>query len=175
MKCAICQKEAKIHITQMKNNQKHAVHLCHDCAQELGIGNGAVNTSFSIEDLLTGKTPVADDMPKQGAKVHETCPSCGLSYGAFMESGRLGCPTCYETFSKQLHPLLRKVQKEVNHKGKVPVKGDEQLSLKREISDMRLQLKNAVSDENFEEAARLRDTIRNLEDDLERTYQSQKQ
>lgn len=172
MKCETCQKEAKIHITQIKNNQKYTVHLCHECAQEFGVGQGAVNTSFSIEEILTGKTTTSEESPKNGAKVHATCPTCGLSYGAFMESGRLGCSSCYETFVEQLKPLLRKVQKDTTHKGKAPIKGDEQQLLKREISDKRLQLKNAVTQENFEEAARLRDTIRNLEENLEQELQS---
>lgn len=173
MRCVVCQKEeAKIHITQVKENQKQTVHLCHECAQELGLGNGAINTSFSIEDLLMGKTAAAGESSKGGAKVHSTCPNCGLSYGAFMESGRLGCSVCYETFTEQLLPLLRKVQKDIVHRGKKPVKGDTQQMLKREISDMRLQLKNAVTQENFEEAARLRDTIRHLELDLEQAFQA---
>ena len=91
---------------------------------------------------------------------------CGLSYGGFKESGRLGCAVCYDTFSTELKPLLQKVQKEIKHTGKVPGKGNLQLVLRRNVSDLRMQLKEAVSRENFETAAKLRDQIRQWENDL---------
>lgn len=166
MLCEVCKKnQAKIHVTQIKNNTKHSIHICQECAHEKGIAGPTINTSFSVEQLLSGKS-VSTEGGATGAKTHQTCPTCGLSYGAFTESGRLGCAECYETFAEFLRPLLHKVQKELKHKGKIPRQGDALLSMKREISTLRLRLKEAVGIENFEEAAHLRDRIRNLEEEL---------
>lgn len=166
MLCEICEKNpAKIHITQLKDNKKFTLHICPECSQECGIEGASINPSFSIEQFLSGNKiskKESDLLPH----THQTCPSCGLSYGAFKESGRLGCALCYDTFSSELKPLLQKIQKDVKHTGKYPGKGDTRLLIRRNVSDMRLQLKEAVSLENFELAARLRDQIREMEGQL---------
>jgi len=166
MICEICKKNpAKIHITQLKDNKKYSIHICHDCSHECGIEGAAINPGFSIEDFLSGGFPGKAETAAEPL-THQTCPVCGLSYGGFKESGRLGCAVCYDTFSTELKPLLQKVQKEIKHTGKVPGKGNLQLVLRRNVSDLRMQLKEAVSRENFETAAKLRDQIRQWENDL---------
>lgn len=168
MLCEICEKNpAKIHITQLKDNKKFTLHICHECSQECGIEGAAINPSFSIEQFVSGGKIVK----KEGdatPHTHLTCPSCGLSYGAFKESGRLGCALCYDTFSSELKPLLQKIQKDIRHSGKTPGKGDARLILRRNVSDLRIQLKEAVGQENFERAAHLRDQIRQMEGQLSR-------
>ena len=177
IKCEICKKkQAKLHITQIKDNQKYTLHICHDCAHENGIAGPSVNTTFSIEGLFSGQSQSAsktfstatEEQQAPEVDIQRTCTHCGLSYGAFKESGRLGCSHCYEVFADQLKPLLQKVQKDAKHVGKIPHSGDTQMVLKRNISDLRTQLKEAVSQENFEDAARLRDQIRQLEGELSR-------
>ena len=173
MLCEVCKKNpAKIHVTQVKENKKFTIHICQECAHEKGVAGPAINTAFSVEELLSGffKTQNGTGME---TGTHQTCPSCGLSYGAFKESGRLGCSLCYDTFSESLKPLLQKVQKEVRHIGKIPRKGDAQSALKRNITDLRMQLKEAVSQEHFEKAARLRDQIRRIENELAHIDESQ--
>ncbi|MBI1390002.1 MAG: hypothetical protein GC154_16295 [bacterium] len=169
MICEICKKKpAKLHITQIKDNQKLSIHICHDCAHENGVAGPSINTAFSIEDIVGGVLKPQADLVEQSrdAELHQTCPECGLSYSAFKESGRLGCASCYEIFTERLRPLLQKVQKDLVHVGKAPRSGDEVSVLKRGISDLRLQLKEAVRQEQFEIAARLRDQIRDMESDL---------
>ncbi|RJP26866.1 MAG: hypothetical protein C4527_14350 [Candidatus Omnitrophota bacterium] len=166
MICEVCKKKpAKIHVTQIKDKQKVTIHICQDCAHAKGVAGPAINTSFSVEQLLAGfmktQTSESGEIANQ-----ETCPSCGLSYRAFKESGRLGCSLCYDTFSVQLRPLLQKVQKEIRHLGKVPNKGDNRTTMRRSVSDLRLQLKEAVGQENFELAAHLRDQIRQMENQI---------
>ncbi len=166
MHCEICKKNpAKIHITQLKNSKKYSIHICHDCSQKCGIEGTSINPSFSIEQFLTGNVPFKKKQDEE-FNVHQTCSSCGLSYNAFKESGRLGCALCYDTFSPELKPLLQKVQKEVKHLGKTPGKGDARLVLRRNVSYLRMQLKEAVGQENFELAAKLRDQIRDMEGQL---------
>ena len=166
MLCEICEKNpAKIHITQIKNDTKYTLHICQECSQECGIDGPSINPSFSIEQFQSGGK-AAKKESASAPHTHQTCPSCGLSYGAFKESGRLGCALCYDTFSTELKPLLQKIQKDVKHAGKSPGKGDARLVLRRKVSDLRLQLKEAVGQENFELAAQLRDEIRSMEGQL---------
>lgn len=168
MICEICKKNsAKIHITQIKNHKKMTIHICHDCSHEFGIDGAGINPSFSIEQFLMGSgMPVKSKEAAVEPMTQQTCPSCGLSYGAFKESGRLGCSQCYNTFAAELKPLLQKIQKEIKHTGKVPGQGNDVLQLRRSVSDLRVRLKEAVSKENFELAAQLRDEIRNMEGQL---------
>jgi len=166
MICDVCKKNpAKLHITQIVSDKKFSLHICPACANEKGITGPSINTSFSVEQFLTG-APAGEAAQRVDDDAQKTCPSCGLSYNAFKESGRLGCSRCYDTFSVQLKPLIQKMQKEMKHLGKIPDKGNERLILKRDISELRLQLKDAVSQEHFEMAAQLRDQIRRLEADL---------
>ncbi len=166
MKCEICKKNsAKIHITQVKDNNKFTIHICHDCSHDIGVSGPAINTTFSIEQFLSEKMGDLSETKQEGIS-QQVCPSCGLSFSAFKESGRLGCSLCYDTFINELKPILQKIHKNLRHVGKIPGKGDEQLMLKRDISDLRMQLKDAVSQEHFEIAAGLRDRVRQMEADL---------
>jgi len=164
MLCEICKKnQAKIHVTQVKDNKKISVHLCQECAHEKGVAGPAINTHFSVADLLAGLLKGQED---QGTApdLQKTCVECGLTYNSFKESGRFGCGHCYETFREDLQPLLQKIQKGPRHAGKVPKRHGGNVAVERNIADLRRQLQEAVSDENFEEAARLRDRIREMEE-----------
>ncbi len=165
MLCEICKKnQAKIHVTQIKDNKKISVHLCQECAHEKGVAGPAINTHFSVADLLSGLLKGGEDQPT-APDLQKTCLQCGLSYNSFKESGRFGCSNCYETFRDDLEPLLQKIQKNTHHTGKAPRRCDGNVVVERNIADLRHRLQEAVSEENFEEAARLRDRIRELEEE----------
>jgi protein arginine kinase activator len=166
MLCEICKKNpAKIHVTQIRDGAKTTVHICPDCAHEKGVAGPAINTSFSIEQVLGDQETTANAVAKE-ARIRLTCQTCGLSYSSFKDSGRLGCAQCYSTFEDDLNPLLLKVQREILHVGKVPSKGNVRFSMKQDIASYKQQLKMAIEKENFEEAARLRDQIREIETQL---------
>lgn len=53
MLCDECGKRpATVHITKIENGKKTDIHLCEQCA--VSKGPLSINTSFSINDLLTG-------------------------------------------------------------------------------------------------------------------------
>lgn len=166
MICEICKKsQAKIHVTQFKEGEKISVHLCQECAHEKGLAGPSINTHFSVADLLAGLLKTTGEEAAAAPEPAMTCPSCGLSYRGFKESGRFGCAECYETFGDELIPLLQKIQKGTDHSGKIPRRGTE-ASPERTISALRLRLKEAVRTEDYEEAARLRDEIKALEQEM---------
>ena len=94
-----------------------------------------------------------------------SCPVCGIQWGQFKQGGLMGCPHDYEQFGSKLVPLLKRAQEgATQHIGKVPRKkktaqGDRQVMTLR----LRRQLQHAVDIENYEQAAQLRDELRQLE------------
>ena len=92
-----------------------------------------------------------------------TCPSCGIKYMEFKAAGRCGCPLDYQVFRQPMLPLLERIHRGSRHVGKVPPHAREHAALQTELRDLRQQLRTAVEQEAYEEAARLRDLIRQKE------------
>lgn len=164
MLCDVCGKNpATVHLTEIIDDQMNELHLCEECARKKST---QMDQQFGLSDLLAG---MADfDKPGQGADKETIdtikCPNCGLTYADFKKMGRLGCGDCYEAFKKYLGPLLKKIHGSSMHFGKTPFKSAKINGMpKNEIEELRLKLKEAVAEEDFEDAARLRDQIKELE------------
>jgi protein arginine kinase activator len=165
-RCQICQQQvAKIHITQIHGDQLVEIHVCPECAQNNGLSGPVLKVNLSVEGLLSGA--VADEQGTRAEPLSDSksCPVCGQTFRGFRESGRLGCRHCYEAFSEDLVPLLRKVQMGLVHHGKSPAGEKMAPSPVADIQRKRENLRVAVAQEDFELAARLRDEIRLLEED----------
>ncbi|MTI94265.1 MAG: hypothetical protein FH749_02085 [Firmicutes bacterium] len=155
MKCQNCgEREARINITQIVNNQKKEVHLCHQCAQQGGYSDPV----FGLHKLLTG---LVDWEPQ--APASRTCPQCGLTEQGFRQTGRLGCEQCYKTWEPLVETILGRIHGRLEHTGKVPKSAGEHVRRSRKIQELKAQLEQAVREEQFETAARLRDEIRALQ------------
>jgi len=163
MLCSICkEKEAKVHYTQIVGNKIQKVDLCEDCAKTKGINDPA---SFSLADLMLGLGASQEiEQSSRGAELK--CPRCGFTQADFKKAGRLGCPDCYKTFAEALEGLLKSMHKGTRHVGKVP----ESLRQNRDVSDrlkgLQKKLARAIEEEDFEQAALLRDEIKQLSTQL---------
>lgn len=165
MLCQQCQKRpATVHFTKIVNNHKTELYLCEECAKQKG--DFKIFVPFSINDLLTGfldmdktATPLADQSLVR-------CKTCGMDFVQFKKLGRLGCQDCYKYFAEELTPVIRRVQGGLKHNGKVPRRAGVELRLERQIQQLKAQLQKAIETEAFEEAARIRDQIRELEKQL---------
>ena len=170
MLCQECQKEqATVHMIQYINGQSKEMHLCEACAQKQGFSMTeeitASFTGFNIANLLSG---LVSDASKEGSVATSPveglrCTQCGQSFGRFQREGFFGCSGCYSSFTKQIQPLLRRVHGSTEHRGKIPLRSGQVMQVKRQIDDLRKQMQQAISEERFENAAELRDTIRDLE------------
>lgn len=161
MLCDICGKNpATVHLTEIINEQMTELHLCEACAQAK---SQEMEQQFGLGDLLAGlvDSDKAGATEKEGASLK--CPNCKLTYADFKKIGRLGCGECYNTFKKYLGPLLKRIHGSGQHLGKSPSKMAKVLKKKIDTQDLRLRLQKAIEMEEFEEAARLRDQIRELE------------
>ncbi len=155
--CEGCKEPATIHLTQIINGVMHKVDLCAKCPNAKSIDDP---TGFSLADQLLG-LGAADEMKRGSQEL--TCPVCGFSQADFKKSGRLGCPTCYDTFAEGLAALLRNMHRGTVHKGKMPDRFRTARELQTRIDSLEADLKKAVGEENYEAAAAIRDQIREIE------------
>ena len=161
MLCTICkEKPATVHLTQIVGDKMQKLDLCEDCAKTKGINDP---TSFGLADLdLVLGLGASQQLEQAAGGVELKCPRCGFTQADFKKSGRLGCPECYRTFAEGLAGLLKTMHKGTRHIGKAP----ESLRATRENADrlktLDIKLKKAVKDENYEQAALLRDEIKQL-------------
>ena len=161
MLCDICGKNpATVHLTEIINDQMNELHLCERCAQEK---SHEMEQQFGLSDLLAGMV----ELDKTGGAEKDTsvlkCPNCKLTYADFKKIGRLGCSECYLTFKKYLLPLLKRIHGSSQHLGKAPVSLPKVMKEKTDLQDLRQKLQGAIDREEFEEAARLRDLIKESE------------
>ena len=154
---------AVVHLTQIVNNQMSTHRLCEKCAAEKGLETAPEPAAFPLTDLLAQIGKDAAPEPSDPSS-SQKCSFCGLTFKDFRETGRLGCPHCYETYMPHLQRLLRRVHGGTQHVGKVYLPPDPSATeLERRLEALRRKLNRAVESEDFERAAELRDEIRSLE------------
>jgi protein arginine kinase activator len=160
VKCQKCSKPATIHITEIIKGSPKEFHLCEEHARQ----------QLSSEEPDKAANPTSKAMAKLASRRRDTseldkqtCPVCGISFLEFRNAGRLGCPHDYEAFGEELMPLLENIHGETQHGGKVPKRMPPDRRRRSELVQLRQALRQAVADENYEEAARLRDQIQKME------------
>lgn len=158
MICNDCKEQpASIHLTQMINGQKVEFHLCFACANRRNI---------QIWPILVpqGSAFKATFLLSQASGYEErVCSFCRLTWREFLATSFLGCTKCYHSFADLLGQLVAKNHGQTRHQGKIPIKGAGPMRVQREIIFLRNELEKAVTQENFEKAAHLRDQIHALE------------
>jgi protein arginine kinase activator len=161
MLCELCKEaQATVHLTEIVNDQMTELHLCEACANQKG---AQVESHFGLADLLGGLADVGK--PQEPEEVStKTCPNCGMTYDQFRKVGRLGCSECYTTFKKGLTSLLKRIHGSPLHLGKAPIRLVKSSAKgKNELMELKRKLERAIEIEEFEEAAHLRDAIRQIE------------
>ena len=163
MKCDKCNKQATVHLTEIKNGKKIEKHLCEQCAAD---NEGVPLKSHTpINELLTNFVMAHSGLQKE---LGITCEHCGVTWAEFRQSGLLGCQQDYDQFEKDLAPLLKRAHEDAtHHTGKVPTRtGAAGVPRKRKGSDvtkLKKELAAAVEAEDYERAAKLRDAIKQAE------------
>lgn len=165
MICDDCKKnQACVHLTQISNTEKIDQHLCEDCAKKYGELIFNPDQKFSVNDFLAGmfNNGLGDTTQPKA----DVCPNCKMTYRDFSGTGKIGCSVCYTTFEKRLEPLLRRIHGASGHIGKIPRRSGGQIEIRQRIKTMRKALTHHVLQEEYEEAASLRDEIKVLEKTL---------
>lgn len=160
MKCDFCDQKASVFLTQLVEGQMKKVCLCEKCAKERGVTDP---TGFSLADLLLGGVAgVPAGKSAAAAGGGRKCPTCGFSLEDLRRVRRMGCSDCYAAFSEEVGQMLRGMHQGTSHVGKVPA-GLMAMQVRRQrLEELRARLEQAVAAESYEEAAGIRDEIRNL-------------
>ena len=153
--CKFCGQPATIHLTDILHQQKSEMHLCDACAKAKQILPDKPGAHFDLQGLVQLVMGQHDGSePTSPGKL--TCSECGLKYSEFRDAGRLGCEFDYDEFAGPLVTLLERVHRATDHCGKVPGRRRGTIALTR----LKAELAAAISAERYEDAAALRDRIR---------------
>jgi protein arginine kinase activator len=164
--CQHCKiRPAKVHYTEIVNDNMVAMNLCLECAEEKGIEVNKAG-SYGLGDLVAGL--IDDTVDAEADRISKVrCPTCGYEYSDFKKIGRLGCPECYDAFEAQLVQVLRHVHGSTQHAGKKANQVGERAVLRERMTTLREELAEAIRTEDYERAAAIRDEIRGLETQVE--------
>ena len=170
MLCDNCKKrESTVHIKKLINGAKQEYSLCDGCANELNemsfvdISSIGLSNTFTVQDLLGGIIDYVNKSSQSTVVNVPVCKNCGMSYTEFKKTGLMGCSECYESFKTSLIPIIKRVQGNIEHVGKIPKKSGKEITGKRLLLKLKEDLSKAITSEEYERAAEIRDEIRGIQ------------
>jgi len=155
--CQCGKKVATIHVTEIINGEKKEIHLCEDCAKKKKLLFPTSNSVLDLSDVLSGIIQSASQA-ESDELTNAVCPDCGITFAEFRSAGRFGCPNDYEVFRKGIDPLLERIHGTTEHRGKKLERPASKRQTDR-LAELRADLREAVEQEAYERAARIRDQI----------------
>lgn len=190
--CGECRvKKASVLITRLEDGKPVILHLCKECASKaikkdkpeisvdlnlfmekvteladsvFGSGKSGI---FDMNELIS-KTMEAVTMPAEEAPIPaRTCSGCGTTSHDFRKTERLGCENCYKELFEVVEPAIQTIHGHLYHVGKAPVFKGERGHIRRKLRDLKYHLNLFIASEAYEEAAKIRDEISELEIQLE--------
>lgn len=175
MICDKCKKnEAVVFYNESVNGQKKSLALCADCAAEAE-KSGEIST-FDIhkkmlydpfEDMnsIFGSLFGIPQYTKKALSEAKRCNLCGAEFSDLVADGKVGCPECYKVFADELRGTIAKIHGTTSHSGVSPSRFEKGKERKKKIEALEAELKKAISEEEYERAATLRDEIRALKEE----------
>jgi protein arginine kinase activator len=157
------------HITELTGDKPVEHHFCEQHAREYlnESQNSDIPPSDELATVLAGSQLKKNSMTKLAAELQaidqQVCPVCGISFYDFRNRGRLGCANDYDCFAKQLEPLIANIHGATTHVGKIPIESNLQLDSSTQLIKLRRDLDIAISEENYEQASKIRDEIKKFE------------
>jgi protein arginine kinase activator len=164
MKCQQCEKPATFHITELTGGKPVELHLCEEHARQyLTSSSNEPAAVGSMAAMLAHQMAVGQTAEELAQLDQQACPVCGITFYEFRSQGRLGCAHDYVCFQTQLEPLIMNIHGELEHVGKRPHQASAGSEKRTQLIRLRRALKEAIEDENYEQASKLRDQIRQTE------------
>lgn len=172
MLCEKCKKRtATVFYNENMNGKMRSFSLCGECAAKLRekgdlqditsmVNSFADPFSASQVNLFNGffGIPIIKSIPEE-----QKCPTCGFTYTRIAKSGGVGCPDCYTTFQQELTGTIQSLQGSMMHNGSLPSRHRAKQELAEQLKKLKEQLQDTIRQEDYEQAAALRDEIRKLE------------
>ncbi|MCL2574564.1 MAG: UvrB/UvrC motif-containing protein [Defluviitaleaceae bacterium] len=112
---------------------------------------------------------IVESVERRAQTPNISCANCGITYAEFKKSGKLGCQNCYTAFRTPISQALKSIHGTNVYKGKIPQGQADKykdMIIKRELTENRVLLKKAVEAEEFEQAAKYRDIINDLQEKI---------
>ncbi len=166
MLCQNCKKnEATTHIKRVLNGEATESHLCSNCAQSLGVGSFFDDFSLNMPDIFSGLFGDST-FALEGSRL-DRCEKCGCCFDDIIKTGSVGCSDCYEKFYSKLLPSIQRIHGKAKHSGKIPRRTNEKIVTKEKTAEEKIEslkqdMQKAINEQNFEQAAVLRDEIKKL-------------
>ena len=164
MLCQRCNKNiANVYLKNNINGTMTESYLCSSCANEIygqnlkafeNINNDFISDMFNLFNFNKVSPALTSG--------RNVCPLCGSTFTQIAQSGKVGCGECYTSFRNELEPNVIRIHGKANHTGKIPKNLILKIGNKRKIEELNLKLKNLINEQNFEEAAVIRDEINEL-------------
>lgn len=183
MLCDNCGKrEANVRYSENINGKKRELNLCEECSHKLGIDNMDFSMPIDFSNFFEGfmdNFGSTEFMPMIDELKELKCNSCGYTFDDIANTGRLGCKDCYEVFQDRLDPIIKRIQGSNKHVGRIgkildtkienKMKDQNTKTINKEndsISQkekLEIKLKEAVKEERYEDAAKIRDEIKKID------------
>ena len=182
MLCDNCKEnEATVRYTEIINGEKKEMHLCEECSHKLGIDNISFNMPINFSSFFGG---LLDDyneeefMPLLNTVKELKCDNCNLTYDEFINQGKFGCEECYDVFSNKIDALLKRLHGSNKYVGRKALntennvknlsventkKDNSKNEEKSKLEKLQTDLKKAIAEERYEDAAKIRDKIKTID------------
>lgn len=176
MLCDFCKtNNASVHLIKIINGKTERINLCINCFKNLALlpsedfinGLSKILTKvFEVDIKISEKDFTEKVFDGIDEKDNKKCKFCGMDLKSIKKTGRVGCENCYREFKNIFTPIIKALHGKTKHVGKVPAASGSDIKIEKEIMDLEYRLKEEIIIENFEEAAKLRDTIKELKKKL---------
>lgn len=161
--CEECgEREANYTIAVMMGEQVTHRQLCSVCMAKMNMNLTTGNLKQLLSGLMNSIVHRQEDREGVESGDAPVCERCGTTFDAFEKTGRLGCAQCYQAFREQLAPMLRQLHGHLQHTGRKLLNDEDAQRQRAACERLNAQLTQAVEQEDFETAARLRDELRQL-------------
>ena len=169
MQCEICQENpSSVYVTDLVYDEEtphgelgtpNLQQICTSCAGELKLPHADLpGQDKAVLFKLLQKTA-----KKSQRAAGPSCKTCGMGLTEFRAQGRLGCADCYAVFGPHLAPLLLRMHQATEHTGRAPGTDAKEIELTVRIEKLRERMNVAIREEDYEDAAKLRDELTDLE------------
>jgi len=163
MKCDMCGSErAVIFVQQIDGDIRGELRLCSECAKLRGLTRFEGELPFSVKELFESLPDPAGKRPQE-KNTGPICPGCASRLADLRETGRAGCPACYESFADELFSRYGGGKKPLRHAGRIGLMMAGRDAPDEDVPLLRERLRLALASEDYETAALCRDRILRLE------------
>lgn len=170
MKCPLsgklCLKPKDIQVTEIESGEAKVYHLCKECGGDYLTMPQANDVLSSLGQITSTPNGIEQEFTtKSHTPPPRRCPKCDSTLEDILRNQKVGCSECFQ-MHPELESLVMRCQgalpgEQIEHVGKVPpVSPDSRLQ--EQLERLEKKMAAAVKIENYEQAATIRDAIKEL-------------